>query len=375
MTPLSPNRLQPLGIQPAKSRQDDEKAAATAAGDIDFASRPPPTPAVEDAPHLQRRRSMIEMAAVPPPYAIIHSRPEGPQKIFPREEEGKERLPNYGCSVHIEGYLSRKMEFSAPRVQAKDRGWSKKYFVLHGTCLKVYRNDMSGAPRSPQGEMQGHHVHPVPINEDGSNGGASTTPGANLIEAMQHTRLPLGSHNDSRNGLVRNYSLQSAESGLAADYLKRRHVVRVRAEGEQFLIQTTSDKHVVDWIEALQAATNVSLDLESRAMPKFITLPRRRRRRAAAATGAAGAAGAAAGGTAEEREAADLAEAQRRSLAEAGGNGRTSTSTTAPGSASGRSTSAQRSAEATPAPSAAFDDMLREEHEDMARPDQRESVV
>ncbi|PWN23130.1 hypothetical protein BCV69DRAFT_297084 [Microstroma glucosiphilum] len=372
MTPLSPNRQQPFASHQAKSRQEDDKAVKTAALDTDFASKPPPTPAVEDAPHLQRRRSMIEMAAVPPPYAIIHSRPEGPQKIFPREEEGKERLPKYGCSVHIEGYLSRKMEFSAPRVQAKDRGWSKKYFVLHGTCLKVYRNDMSGAPRSPPGDMQGQHVHPVPINEDGSNGGASTTPGANLIEAMQHTRLPLGSHNDSRNGLIRNYSLQSAESGLAADYLKRRHVVRVRAEGEQFLIQTTSDKHVVDWIEALQAATNVSLDLESRAMPKFITLPRRRRRRPAAA---AGAAGAAPGATAEEREAADLAEAQRRSLAEAAGNGRASTSTAATGTASGRSTSAPRSTEGTPAPSAAFDDMLREEHEDMARPDQRESVA
>lgn len=42
-----------------------------------------------------------------------------------------------------------------------------------------------------------------------------------------------------------------AESGLAADYLKRRHVVRVRAEGEQFLIQCKDDRAVIDWIEAV----------------------------------------------------------------------------------------------------------------------------
>ena len=75
------------------------------------------------------------------------------------------------------------------------------------------------------------------------------------------------------------YSLQWGECGFAADYTKRRHVIRVRAEGEQFLLQTRNDFHLVEWIEALQAAINVSLDLDGRPMPKFATLPRRRRRR------------------------------------------------------------------------------------------------
>ncbi|KWU43094.1 hypothetical protein RHOSPDRAFT_11240, partial [Rhodotorula sp. JG-1b] len=74
--------------------------------------------------------------------------------------------------------------------------------------------------------------------------------------------------------LVRHYSLQNAESGLAADYIKRKHVVRVRAEGEQFLLQAKDDRGVIDLIEALQAATNVALDLDARPLPKFITLPR-----------------------------------------------------------------------------------------------------
>ncbi|KAH8923099.1 hypothetical protein BT69DRAFT_1206039, partial [Atractiella rhizophila] len=79
--------------------------------------------------------------------------------------------------------------------------------------------------------------------------------------------------------LIRHYSLQNAESGLAADYLKRKHVVRIRAEGEQFLVQAKDDAAVIHLIEALQAATNIALDLDRRPLPKFITLPRRRRRR------------------------------------------------------------------------------------------------
>lgn len=333
----------------------------------DFAAKPPPTPQATTYPErtltpLQRRRSMVEMAAAPPAYAIIHRRPEGPQMIYPREEEGKEKLPKYNCSVHIEGYLPRKMEFSAPGVQAKDRGWRRHYFVLHGTSLRVYRSDLSSGQRPDFGEMSGVHVHREPINEDGSNGGAGTTPGSSLIEVMQNTHLPFGRDSEGKNGLIRNYTLQGAESGLAADYLKRRHVVRVRAEGEQFLLQTTSDRHVVDWIEALQAGTNVALDLEKRPMPKFITLPRRRRRRRPRET--------------EDREAADLAEAQRRSLAEANGGSAAASGGGRNGRATRRTGSNNGSgAEAGQDPSARFDEMLREEHEDLIRPNQSASVI
>ena len=49
--------------------------------------------------------------------------------------------------------------------------------------------------------------------------------------------------------LIHQYSLQYAESGLASDYLKRKNVVRVRMEGEQFLLQAKDVASVIDWIE------------------------------------------------------------------------------------------------------------------------------
>jgi hypothetical protein len=49
--------------------------------------------------------------------------------------------------------------------------------------------------------------------------------------------------------LIHAYTLQHSESGLANDYLKRKHVIRVRMEGEQFLLQLRDVAEVVTWIE------------------------------------------------------------------------------------------------------------------------------
>jgi len=433
-------------------------------------------------PGLQRRRSMYEMRHEPPPYSVLLHRPEGlSQQILPREEEGRERLPAYKCSVHIEGFLQRKLEFSAPNVQAKDRSWRRQYFVLHGTSLRVYKSDLThlslAGKEAAWGLLEGAHAHSKPLNDDGlmtgapydsvgtgpngaangsgSAGGANANikinpavgPGEkatwNSSSASESAPGPIGrerkhstgggqahhhgqaqSHSSSslqpssatvyqarqtfstlqegKMGLIRHYSMQRAESGLAADYLKRKHIVRVRAEGEQFLLQTSSDRHVVDWIEALQAATNVALDLEVRPMPKFITLPRRRRRRRRNPDGTLAAsesgppatpnsastnppAGTANGGSEDARaraarlrrqEAEDIAEAQRRSLADMMGS---SSSQAQAGGGGGARADGRRASGMTAGGGGGGDDrrdsprndaleeMLREEHEDWGR--------
>jgi hypothetical protein len=52
-------------------------------------------------------------------------------------------------------------------------------------------------------------------------------------------------------GLIRSYTMQHAESGLGNDYLKRRNVIRVRLEGEQFLLQANDAAEVIEWIEVI----------------------------------------------------------------------------------------------------------------------------
>ncbi|KAI0319230.1 hypothetical protein OF83DRAFT_1028931, partial [Amylostereum chailletii] len=78
---------------------------------------------------------------------------------------------------------------------------------------------------------------------------------------------------DPRN-LLRTYTLQNAESGLGSDYVKRRNVIRLRMEGEQFLLQAPDVAAVVEWIEGFQAAANIALDLDERPMPRGPLFPR-----------------------------------------------------------------------------------------------------
>ncbi|KAF9517659.1 hypothetical protein BS47DRAFT_472030 [Hydnum rufescens UP504] len=81
-----------------------------------------------------RRCSLPNMARTPPPYSALFP-------IRPRDDEGREKLPTYSCPVHMEGILHRKMEFSRPGIQARDRSWRKLFFVLNGTSLRVYKAD------------------------------------------------------------------------------------------------------------------------------------------------------------------------------------------------------------------------------------------
>ncbi|KAG6916951.1 hypothetical protein DXG01_004500 [Tephrocybe rancida] len=96
----------------------------------------------------------------------------------------------------------------------------------------------------------------------------------------QTSSVTTGQAVDDPRDLLRAYTMQNAESGLGNDYIKRKHVIRVRAEGEQFLLQASDVADVVSWIEVLQASANVALDLDERLMPKGPLFPRRRRRRA-----------------------------------------------------------------------------------------------
>ncbi|KAI9631041.1 hypothetical protein KEM48_013297 [Puccinia striiformis f. sp. tritici PST-130] len=215
---------------------------------------------------------------------------------YPREEEGREKLPPYNCAIHLEGWMPRKMEFKSPGVQAKDRAWRRQYVIVHGTMIRVYRSDPHAhSVAASDDPYSSHFVHGKSTSPLASKCGMSSNSNSTVAPPLhfhqgQYDSAPVTSLKEAalvkatqfpthHNCLHRVYSLQNAESGLAADYVKKKYIVRVRAEGEQFLLQAKDDRGVIDLIEALQAATNVSLDLDIRPLPKFITLPRRRRRR------------------------------------------------------------------------------------------------
>ncbi|KAI1783251.1 hypothetical protein LXA43DRAFT_355385 [Ganoderma leucocontextum] len=132
-----------LGRTPPKMAQDPASAAATAAAAVAHKDgAPPPMEPPDDviaSPMLRRRRSLpvYEPSSDPPPY---------PDPVFRRraqascvEEEGNEPLPAYSNAIYLACLMPRKMEFTRPGVQAKDRKWRRVHCVLEGTAFRVFK--------------------------------------------------------------------------------------------------------------------------------------------------------------------------------------------------------------------------------------------
>jgi len=129
----------------------------------------------------------------PPSYDDTQNRPSlqpGRNPVWPREEEGREPLPEYYCSVHKEAVFHTKMELSSPFDRATDRSWNKEYVVLHGTLLRLHKAKRIPFFASP--DMRSR------LGEDGSTRPEGWMPGE----------------------LTKSYTLQGAEVGIATDYKK-----------------------------------------------------------------------------------------------------------------------------------------------------------
>ncbi|KAE9988271.1 hypothetical protein EG328_011644 [Venturia inaequalis] len=174
-------------------------------------------------------------------------------------------LPSYQCTLQFEGLLALRTELSTPFLESLDKRWHSVYAVLCGTQLSIFRIKTNRGLRS-----------------------ASPTQGR----------------------LLRTYSLQHAEVGLAVDHNgceivpksffakvmpkaaqkklwhtdpqlfepSREHVLRLRIEEETILLCSDTHENMLDWVELIGAAIDISQPLEDRSEPRYRSLPRRSRR-------------------------------------------------------------------------------------------------
>ncbi|OAL57117.1 hypothetical protein IQ07DRAFT_617523 [Pyrenochaeta sp. DS3sAY3a] len=174
--------------------------------------------------------------------------------------------PSYNCTVECEGIVGIKQELASPFQVAGHREWYDVYAILRGTQLSLHRIKNPGL--------------------------------------LSKNRLP------SPGRLLRTYTLQHAEVGVASDFKKsplvpkspfahlvpasarpklyetdphlfepvREHALRLRLELEQFLLCPSTSADMLTWIEALCAAVDISSPLEDRSDPRYRSLPRRNRR-------------------------------------------------------------------------------------------------
>lgn len=134
--------------------------------------------------------------------------------------QAEDDLPHYSCSINLTGTFLLKQELNTPSQVTRRRGWRRAQAELRGTALII------------------------------------TTPTRYRVSAVS-----------------RSYSLQAADAGIAADYKYRSYVLRVRAEGEQFLLAATSLLTIINWVEKLNAAISISPDLDARGIPDFCFRP------------------------------------------------------------------------------------------------------
>ncbi|KAI9249494.1 hypothetical protein BDA99DRAFT_420199, partial [Phascolomyces articulosus] len=167
------------------------------------------------------------------PWAIEQQHEEEQIKENDDDDDDKEEvLPPYECTVSRVGHVHIKKERENQDKIAKKRTWRKLYVMLWGTAIRAYK-------REPKINQHGEEDKPI-----------------------------------------WSYTLQQAEAGLATDYRKHQHVLRIRIHnGPQFLFRCETERSAVLWIDAVQAATNICQDLDVRPMPEFSFGRRQRRNR------------------------------------------------------------------------------------------------
>jgi hypothetical protein len=197
----------------------------------------------------------------PPSYAIA-TRHRYPQTRNP--DEGREVLPKYSSTVDAEARLLLQLESINPLHGVSESEWREVYVVLRGTLLSIFRVKDGGAGK-----------------------------------------------------LLRSYTLQHAEVGLAADSQHtvlipqtrlahliptsarrkawqkdpdlfkpvKQTILRLRIETDQILLADHSEDRIHDLIYAISAGIDISYSIDERNVPRQCTVPRRRRRQRIAITG------------------------------------------------------------------------------------------
>ena len=183
----------------------------------------------------------------------------------PRKEGRTDQPPGYSCSHLFEGELDLKTELLTPFKLAKEHSWNPVYVVLRGPLLCIHRR----APHIITSEPQAGK-------------------------------------------LIKSYTLQNAEAGLADDCLRveleplnararmvlprnrweaysrdrnmfqkiKHYILRLRVEEEQILFSTHSKTRAMAWLEALCSAMDIAPDIDERTDPRCFTETRNRARRA-----------------------------------------------------------------------------------------------
>ncbi|ROT38529.1 hypothetical protein SODALDRAFT_164338 [Sodiomyces alkalinus F11] len=187
-------------------------------------------------------------AEPPPPYRPFAGRRTLSRAVPKRRSD--DVLPPYSTDIDLQGVWETKMEIEDTNKRADSRQWSTVLIELRGTQIKLYS-----------------------VKNDWAQWGWGVT--KDWVTAMSPDNPPWV----RKGALLRAYTLQHADAGIAADYKKRRNVIRLRLETDQLLIACVESTTFVKWLDALFAAMAIAEPLEEREFPPDQSIPRTHRSR------------------------------------------------------------------------------------------------
>lgn len=194
------------------------------------------------------------------------------QESIPHPHEGRERLPDYSCTITAECPLDMKLERTSPFDAVLEPQWVRVYVVLRGTLLRIHTLKPAGllakAPRSLSAADGAGRLLRTYTMQYAEVGLASDHPKVEMIPRSPITQLLPATT------LAR---LRETEPHLFE--LTRQYVIRIRVETEQILLRFKTSEERHNWIHYLCAAVDIAPPLDDRTEPRFHTIPRRRRPR------------------------------------------------------------------------------------------------
>lgn len=209
-----------------------------------------------------------------------------------------EVIPAYTPAAYKITVACRKSEWLSPYEASLNRSWKNIVVELNSTQLNMYQIPTmleSSFLNFQRDEDTDEFLDTIHVMNDDNLMSSVTTDRdikfRNLCDAICYFEPDTPEHRSDRpkflsnknakspsqGKLIRSYSLQYAKIGLATDYTKKSNVLRLRLENEQFLLEFSSAKELIEWNLGLSIGRDVSPDIQQREDPRYRTVPRRRR--------------------------------------------------------------------------------------------------
>ena len=190
----------------------------------------------------------------PPSYAIAARHRPGQR----HRDGGKEILPKYDCTVGIEAKVLLNLESISPLHGVSEGEWREVYVVLRGTLVSFHRPKDGGAGKL----LRSYTLQHAEIG---------------LAPDTQHTVLvPQSRLAHLIPSPARRKAWQKDPDLFRPVH---QHILRLRLETDQILLADASEKLISALIEVIAAGIDISHVIDERSIPRQCTVPRRRRRR------------------------------------------------------------------------------------------------